>query len=366
MSIDKRLMLGIIRRLTHSWNDIGRPDSVKGERLLEAGNYAEAEKCLTLAVKHAPREPVDTRIELQLQLAEAQRKQGKLAEAEASMRAALEEAGRGADHSIRVLCLRALGELLLERAEFAGAEETFREMVNLESARRRPDPVLVAGGVRQLGIALHRDGRREQAAAELEKALKLYGTVYGQEHAETAHVMSDLAAAYRAQQKHPEAQRNLISALALHEKWCGSHSEEALHDLRELAESLAESGDIDGAASRFERALTITEQAVGGDRDQLAEMQFNLAASYAGWGKYTRARELLIQAIGAFKRSGGPRLAIALEALANVHECSGNLDAAMIELERAAKVWESCGSERSRELEVNTQYRNELMAGRRR
>ena len=40
---------------------------------------------------------------------------------------------------------------------------------------------------------------------------------------------------------------------------------------------------------------------MGGDLDDLAEMQFGLAGVYISWSNYARSRELLAEAIGAFK-----------------------------------------------------------------
>jgi hypothetical protein len=129
---------------------------------------------------------VATRVGLGLQLAEAESNQGKLAEAKASMRGGLEDNVKGKTaspmFSARTRWVRCCWMLENSRAP----KERFRELANIESAGRRPDPVLVTRGVRNLGIVLHRDGRLHPSLAELERALKLYETAYGQEHVENA------------------------------------------------------------------------------------------------------------------------------------------------------------------------------------
>jgi hypothetical protein len=77
-----------------------------------------------VAVADARWEAVATRVGLRLQFAEAESKQGKLAEAKASMRAGLEDSVKGKTAS-SMFSARALGVLLLDVGEFAGAEGAF-------------------------------------------------------------------------------------------------------------------------------------------------------------------------------------------------------------------------------------------------
>src|SRR5579871_5583693 len=84
-------------------------DRLEGERFLKERNYPEAERHLALAVDEAEARghSVPKRVRLRLQLAEAQRRQAqtaddafnetKLAEAEATLRAAIEHAAHAAD-----------------------------------------------------------------------------------------------------------------------------------------------------------------------------------------------------------------------------------------------------------------------------
>ena len=120
-------------------------------------------------------------------------------------------------------------------------------------------------------------------------------------------------------------------------------------------------GDIEGAAQQYERVLGMKERVVGGDLEEIAEMQFSLAGMYIGWNNYGRARELLSESIGIFKRKKGPRLAVTFETLAFVEECLGRYQEAITELGRAGKVWESCGADRAGELAENMQRRAELL-----
>ncbi|HML17147.1 MAG TPA: hypothetical protein VK419_08980, partial [Bryobacteraceae bacterium] len=76
----------------------------QGARLLEAGNFAEAEASFRLALAGTRGSP-SRRVGLWLQLGAAQRKQAKLAEAEQSSLQALETAMAGQDVGLQALCL---------------------------------------------------------------------------------------------------------------------------------------------------------------------------------------------------------------------------------------------------------------------
>ena len=100
---------------------------------------------------------------------------------------------------------------------------------------------------------------------------------------------------------------------------------------------------------------------VGTDPEELAELQFDVAAMYVEWEHYAGARELLAMCLGTFKRKKGPRLAVAIELAAHIEEISGRYLSAIAELERAAKIWQACGPEKAEELATNLEYRAGLL-----
>jgi len=335
---------------------------VEGERHLRARNWGEAEKYLALAVAEADEQRHSVRkIHFRLLLAEAQRKQGKTAEAEQTVRAALEHTAKISNPGGYVQCLDALAEVFDDAKNFPAMEAVLQEGIRIESAMPHPDGLRMARRVHRLGMARHKSGRSEEAVPALEKAVTLHENLCGEDHLDTTRLVSELGRIYRAQGNHGKAQAMLRRALKVHERALGHDSPEAVSDLHHLAGSLEESGDIDGAADLYERVLLLKQRIVGGDLEELADMQFGLAGMYIGWSNYARARELLSEAIGTFRRKKGPRLAIAYEMAAHVEECCGRYLEAIAELGRAAKVWETCGAERVRELTDNMGHRAELL-----
>jgi tetratricopeptide (TPR) repeat protein len=367
-------MLGSLRDLApriRAWSMDRSDDQVEGERLLEQHDYPGAEVHLTKAVSEGEKrhQSPSRKILLRLELAEAQRKQfraqnapenpEKLAAAEQTARSALEVA-KTADPSALVQCLDTLTEILAERGNYAEVELLTQDAILAEVRLRQADPLQMARRVHRLGMIRHKNGQIEGAVQALAEAVTIREKVHGEAHLETAHQLTELGIVYRAQGNHAEAQRCLRRAQRIHERECGVDSPEANRDLHQLAGSLEDAGDIDGATAQYERALGLKLRIVGADLDDVAEMQAGLARVFMKWRNYSRARELLTEAIGTFKRTRGARLATTYETLAEVEENTGHYREAIRELSQAGKVWESIQTDHTGELIRNMEHRADL------
>ena len=113
-------------------------------------------------------------------------------------------------------------------------------------------------------------------------------------------------------------------------------SHAATQDLFHLASSLEESGDIDGAAQQFEKALAVAERQVGGDREQAAETPADLAAIYLRAGRTSAARELLIHAIGVLRKKD-ERLEFAQQTMADLEDVLNHPEEAQLWREKATE-----------------------------
>jgi len=338
----------------------------EGDRLLRNLEFAQAEEHLHEAIEEATStiSSPTARIRLQLQLAEAQRKQGlidpaKLDEAEATIRAALDVTARISNPGGYVQCLDALAEVYYDRSDYPTMQALIEEGVRIEAAMPHPDQIRMARRTQRLGIARHLQG--EDGIPAVEKAVGVFEQVHGEDHLETANALSQLGILYRAQGRLQEAQHALRRAMRVHERELGIDAPETCRDLHNLAGAYEEAGDTDSAAAIYERAMDKTDLIVGKDLEDLAEMQFSVANLYINWGNFSRARELLAMCIGTFKRKRGARLAVAYETLAHIDEYSGRYNDALEELARAAKVWEQCGPSRTGELATNMEYRATLL-----
>ena len=351
------------------WTTDRSEDQTLGERLLEDADYAGSELHLAKAILDSERrqQAPDRRILLRLELAEAQRKQfrpsrggsnpQKLTEAEQTIRSAIELANRVSNHPLEVQCLDALATIVAGQGNLAEAERLVQEATKIEGKLKRRDPLVAARRLQTLGMLQFSHGKAKEAADSLAESASLYEDVLGPDHVHTAHRLSELAGAHHALGNHAETQRCLRRAIRVHENQCGLDSTEAASDLEVLTRSFEASGDIDGAAAQFERVLALKLRMVGVDLDLIAEMQATLGHRYMSWRRYSRARELLMEAVGTFRRKGGTRLALGYETLAQIEEEAGHYHDAIRELSRAGKVWESIQAGHPAELIQNLERR---------
>ena len=360
-------MFGNLRSLIgFSGNQQHGAERRAGEQLLEESDYQGAELHLAQAMVESERrqEPPAQRILLRLELAEAQRKQfrggqdfRKLAEAEETTRSALELATRADERELLIQVMDQLAAIAADRGQVDEVQRLLQEAGAAEAKLKRRDSMAAARRLHRLGLLRQQRGELREAAELLAQSATIHEQVLGESHVATAHRLSDLGAAYYALGDHAEAQRCLRRAIRVHEKEHGVGSPEAAADLQMLTASFEASGDVEAAASQLERVLGLKLRMVGMDLETVAEAQWELAMRYLGWRRYSRARELLMEAVGTFKRTGGARLAKGYEALAKLEEDTGHYHEALQELARAAKVWESVQSEHVEDLIRNLKHR---------
>ncbi len=319
------------------WHRKRHQNRVTGQQHLASRNWSEAEKHLSLALgerRHAAKKRVD----LLLDLEQAQRHQRKFTEAEQSARTALDLAAKGRNHSGQSRAMEALVDIHLDQGKWTEAEQATAEIARLEGARSKPDHARLAKSSRKLGTALLNSGRKAEALEAFHQSAKLCEQTHGENHAETAASFVELGMLYRQHGEHAEAQTHLRRALQIHRKIGGADSHEATQDLYNLAASMAESGDLDGAVTEFERLLVVKGRQVGGNRNETAEAQVRLAVLYTAAGRPAAACELLTQAIAFLERKGGEPLVLAMETMAYAQEHMGLHEDAKQWREKAATV----------------------------
>jgi tetratricopeptide (TPR) repeat protein len=341
----------------------------EAERHLKARNFIEALRHLTIAVEEADTRlaPPKQRVRFRLELADAQRRTAdlnpeQLAAAESTVRAAIEIAAAASDGEEYVNCLDALADVFADQKNYAALEKVEEQAIQQGAALHHPDPLRMAKRVHRLAIARHKNGSTEEAVPALEKSIAMHEKTYAPEGPEMASLLHEIGGIYFDQGDFERAKECLRRSLRIREKISGADSPEALEVLQKLATCYEEAGDLDGAAQQYERCLALKQRKLGVKNiEEVAVMQYSLANLHTGWGNLPRARELMTECIGAFRRDGGPRLAVAYELLAQIEERSGRFHGALKELESAAKVWEKCGSARQTEVIRNLHYRADIL-----
>ncbi len=365
MFANLRSLVAFPKRRLESWKQ-ARDEREEGERLFDESDYAGAELHLAQAIVDSEQrqDPPDVRISLRLELGEAQRLQfveggdpQKLVGAEESVRSAYELALRTNERELLVESLDRLGAIEADRGNLEEATRLIEEANAREAKLKHSEPMQLARRQHRLGLLRQRQGRLQEAAELLATSVATHERVLGENHSSTAHRLSELAAVHQAMGNHTEAQSCWRRAIRVHEQQSGLDSPDAVADLKMLTESLEASGDIDGAIAQLERVLNLKLREVGMDLDTVADEQWKLALRLMGWRRYSRARELLMEAVGTFKRTGGARLARGYEALAQLEEDTGHYHEALREWARAGKLWESLKAGHVTDLIRNLEHR---------
>jgi tetratricopeptide (TPR) repeat protein len=347
-------------------------------RHLKSGNLADAERHLTIAVREADERGLAPaqRVSLRLDLADLQRRLAappgieegtaqldlaKLQDAENTLREAIIVCTQASDAKLYLRSLDALADIFCLVEDYAALETVVFDAIRLGASIPGESIEKLEERLRRLAMAQDQTGRFPDALKTFEQAVSLREKHYGAAHVETGNLLAEVGRICRARGFQDQAQGYLKRALRIHEAQFGEDSVEALDDVQQLAGTLEDLGDLDGAAAQYERTLGLKLRQLGrGNLEEVAEMQYSLACLHIGWGHYSRARELLMECVGTFKRAGGSRLAMAYESLAHVEEREGRMSFALDEMEKAARIWEKCNPPQLEDLARNLELRAEL------
>lgn len=316
------------------WNRERNMNRTEAKRHMEARNWSEAQKHLQAALAERKRSAAD-RLDLLLNLCEAQRGQGKLDAAQETAGEALKLAIEQRQQAMHSRALEAVACVQLDLGQFEQAEKTTQEVIHQESTQPNPDFARLASCSRKLAAAYERSQQPAEASKALQQSAEYAEKAYGADHAETAGHLHDLGMLHRRHGRHGDAQNCLRRALHIHRSTTGADSHQATQALHNLAASLEEAGDFTGAAAEYEKLLTVRERQVGANPMETADAQVRLAGLLLKSNRLAQARELLLPAIAMLERKGGSLYVTALDTMAGVEERSGRADAAREYREKA-------------------------------
>src|SRR5580693_3193242 len=158
------------------WHRKRNLNLTEAERHLSARNWVDAEQHLVLALAER-RHTSGKRVDLLLQLVNAQCHQAKWEQAEQNIQVAMSVAG--SDQSMRARALVGLVDIQLAQKKYSEAEQTIRAIEAFEAAQGSPDRARLAQCSRKLGTALLNSGRIGEAHAALQQAAALSEQAFG-------------------------------------------------------------------------------------------------------------------------------------------------------------------------------------------
>lgn len=307
------------------------PDLVMAGRRVEALKLAEG-------VLRDEAEDMDPEVRhyLRLSRAEILGQLGRFAEERSALDALLREVPENVGPKFHVRLLYGAGVACVDIVQ---AEVYLRRAAALCDSLGQPQPVML---LKELGRSLFNQGRIQEAALLLRRALRQAEAESGVDAPVISRIIERLTDVLDVEGRHKEAQHLAARALAIDEKAFGlSH--------HRYAESLSFvgwydwlNGDAVLAESRLRQAIDILKATLGDTHPDTGDRIRMLGDLLAGQARYSEAISLLREALATAERSYGPTdLATALElhTLARAYSLAGQPRRAEPLLRRAMRIY---------------------------
>jgi tetratricopeptide (TPR) repeat protein len=339
------------------------------------------------------RGPVERNLEAQLALARAQMRGGRLAEAVATSRAALEASDELETGELPVEIRRAHGDALVEAGEYAEArrvlEQSYFDAASIGASHEAADAairlVLVAGAhlddyraaddwarhaeslltreppladVRRRAALINAKGASSYAAGEYVAALKqlrsgleLETAALGPDHPALAELLNNVGHAALAGGQRDAARAEFERALALRRDTLGERHPTVASALSNLANTYEEPELWDDAVVLYEQTIEILEAQTGPPSVVLASTLNNLAITQSLLGHPERALEAQERSVEIQRAidAEGSRMAALLSSLGSLYTQLGRTEEAYaVQLEAVQLAERTLGSEHVR------------------
>ncbi|MEM7160475.1 MAG: serine/threonine-protein kinase [Myxococcota bacterium] len=156
-------------------------------------------------------------VELRRTLAMMARTDGRLEETERLLRDNLEQLqdDAGPSFDARASLLSDLANVLQDRGDYAGAEQTYREALALQRQLRGDQHPSVARAHANLGRALEHRGRYEESEREIRRALSISVAILGERHTDLITIRTNLGNALYVQNELEEAEAEHRKSLSI-------------------------------------------------------------------------------------------------------------------------------------------------------
>lgn len=197
---------------------------------------------------------------------------------------------------------------------------------------------LVAQSVQAKG-----EGHEDEAIQMAERAVALADKTLGQDAAERADFLYNLADLYSGKQDYKNAERLHQQALEIREKTLGPQHPDVSISLNALAQIADARGDYAKSEPLYRRALDIRTAGLGPDHPEVASYTNFLAVLYFTTGDYAKAEPLYQRALAISEKALGPEhpdVAAYLASLGQLYLKRGDYGKAEPLLQRAAAIFE--------------------------
>lgn len=222
------------------------------------------------------------------------REQGRLGEAETTIRQAVAagEDALGPDDPVLITALNNLGGILVDLGNYEEAERAFERALSICEAAEGAASTCAAINLNDLSILYGRQGRRQEAMAYQRRAIDVARQVYGDDHRDTGIGLNNLAVQYLELGQYELAETTFFEALAVLETALGPDHPDTSTPINGLADLYQRQERFEEAQIYFERAITIREQTLGENHPATANSLTNLAVMLERQGRGQEAAEV--------------------------------------------------------------------------
>ncbi|MGF1481475.1 MAG: tetratricopeptide repeat protein [Cyanophyceae cyanobacterium] len=223
------------------------------------------------------------------------------------------------------------------------AGETGRYTLSWREASATERELAEAYQLNQQVLALLEQGEYAQAIPLAERALAIRERVLGEEHADVATSVNNLASLYYDQGNYAKAEPLFRRALRISEEALGSNHPDVATSLDNLASLYQAQGNYAEAEPLSQRALAIRENNFGAEHLDVATSLSNLASLYQAQGRYAEAEPLLQRSLAISEKllePDHPDVTNKLSNLATLYQAQGNYAEAEPLLQRVLAIRE--------------------------
>ena len=228
-----------------------------------------------------------------------------------------------------------LGYALLLTLRYDEAQRALDRALSIRQAAVAGDDEGTARTLERQAALLHKRGRYADARPLLERALRIRETD-ARRHVDRAETLNLLGDQHWYEARYDEARGFYVRAAAAASEACGDAYPRLPVYLKNLAQAMADLGDLGGAIATGRRALEIAEANLGRDHPEVGNILNDLAIRQKDLGDYREARALYERALAILsKRSSQRNVAIVIHNLAYLHSKLGDF-AEAVRLEKQA------------------------------
>ena len=234
-----------------------------------------------------------------------QAKQGRLEEAEKSLRTALDLEHKlyGASHIEIARTLKDLAIVIYQRGDLAGAIPVLEEALAMQRELRGelPHPDTMAM-LNDLGILLRASGQYARAEALLSESLAMARKLLGDKHPDIAMALNNLAIVLHDQKDYSRAEATYRQALAMQRELVGNAHPDVANSLSNLAFIQYDRGDPAAAVATLRESLAIYRQVFSDDNPEIARVLNTMGYWLIDLEQYDDADQALNQALDMRRR----------------------------------------------------------------